>query len=134
MKKALHMKTQNWALFSHQVWKATEESQVVDGMMKSRKHVAVSLSPTQNLPSLGWKDWEPMLIQFLSFFLIVNLRTFGIKQSILLGQASAPWWGFELFSPSTHRMLPPVSFFLVLPYSLIVHTHAFNKHLLNNVL
>ena len=79
MKKALHMKTQNWTLFSHQVWKATEELQVIDGMMKSRKHVTVSLTPIQNLPCLGWKDWDPMLIQFLSFFLIVNLRTFGIK-------------------------------------------------------
>lgn len=30
-------------------------------------------------------------------------------------------------------MWPPVPFFLGLPYSIIVHIHTFNRHLLNNV-
>ena len=54
--------------FPHQIWKTTEELQVADSIMKSRKYLAVSLPPIWSLPSLGWKDWGPMLIQFFFFF------------------------------------------------------------------
>lgn len=63
----------------HQMWKTTEELQVVDGMMKPREYPGVSLTPIQSLPPLAWKNWSPTLVQFLSIFPTVNFRTLGIK-------------------------------------------------------
>ena len=100
--------------FPHQIWKATEELQVADSMMKSRKYLAVSLPPIWSLPSLGWKDWGPMLIQFFFFFgekLLYNFVLVSVIQqckSVIIIHIFLPSWA-SLPSPipPSPRQLPP---------------------------